>query len=44
MPSVGLEPTILAGERAQTYALDRAATGAVITITIIIIIIIINIS
>jgi len=28
MPSVGFEPTISAGERPQTYALDRAATGA----------------
>ena len=27
MPPVGFEPTILAGERLQTYALDRAATG-----------------
>ena len=27
VPSVGFEPTISAGERAQTYALDRAATG-----------------
>ena len=27
MPSVGIEPTISAGERPQTYALDRAATG-----------------
>ena len=27
MPPVGLEPTIWAGERPQTYALDRAATG-----------------
>ena len=27
MPSVGFEPTISAGERSQTYALDRAATG-----------------
>ena len=26
MPPVGFEPTILAGERQQTYALDRAAT------------------
>ena len=26
MPPVGLEPTISAGERSQTYALDRAAT------------------
>jgi hypothetical protein len=27
MPSVGFEPTIAAGERPQTYALDRVATG-----------------
>ena len=27
MPSAGFEPTISAGERPQTYALDRAATG-----------------
>ena len=27
MPPVELEPTISAGERPQTYALDRAATG-----------------
>ena len=27
MPSVGFEPTISAGERPLTYALDRAATG-----------------
>jgi hypothetical protein len=27
MPPVQFEPTILAGERPQTYALDRAATG-----------------
>ena len=27
MPPVGLEPTISAGERPKTYALDRAATG-----------------
>ena len=27
MPPVGYEPTISAGERPQTYALDRAATG-----------------
>ena len=26
MPSVGFEPTISAGERPQTYALDRAVT------------------
>ena len=32
MPPVGFEPTISAGERPQTYALDRAATqGKVIT-------------
>ena len=31
MPPVGFEPTILAGERLQTYALDRAATGTGIT-------------
>jgi len=27
MPPVGFELTISAGERPQTYALDRAATG-----------------
>jgi len=27
MPPVGFEPTISAGERPQTYALERAATG-----------------
>jgi len=27
MPSVGFEPTIPAGERPQTSALDRAVTG-----------------
>ena len=27
MPPVGSEPNISAGERLQTYALDRAATG-----------------
>ena len=27
MPPVGFEPTISAGARPQTYALDRAATG-----------------
>ena len=26
MPPVGFEPTISAGQRPQTYALDRAAT------------------
>jgi hypothetical protein len=28
MPTVGFEPKISAGERPQTYALDRAAIGA----------------
>ena len=28
MPSVGFEHTISAGVRPQTYALDRAAAGA----------------
>ena len=32
MPPVGFEPTISAGERPQTYALDRAATGTSIYI------------
>ena len=27
MPPVGFEPTISAGKRSQTYALDRAAAG-----------------
>jgi len=27
MPQEGFEPTISAGERQQTYALDRAVTG-----------------
>ena len=27
MPPVGFEPTVSAGERPQTYVLDRAATG-----------------
>ena len=27
MPRVGFEPTVAAGERPKTYALDRAATG-----------------
>ena len=30
MPPLGFEPTISAGERPQTYTLDRAATGTVI--------------
>jgi hypothetical protein len=37
---VGFEPTISAGERPQTYALDRAVTGTGIIIIIIIIIIV----
>jgi len=31
---VGFEPTISAGERPQTYALDRAATGTGTTATV----------
>jgi len=27
MPPVGFEPTFSAGDRPQTYALERAATG-----------------
>jgi hypothetical protein len=27
MPPMGFEPTISAGERSQTYVLDRTATG-----------------
>ena len=27
MPPVGFKPTISAGERPQTYALERVATG-----------------
>ena len=27
MPPLGFEPTISAGERQQTYAIDRADTG-----------------
>ena len=34
MPRVGFEPTISAGERPKTYALDRAATGTGIEIII----------
>ena len=30
-PPVGFEPTVSAGERPKTYALDRAATGTGIT-------------
>jgi hypothetical protein len=41
MSPVGFEPTIPAGERPQTYVLDREATGTGIFITYNIIIIII---
>jgi len=34
MPPVGFEPTISAGERPQTYGLDRTATGTSINITL----------
>ena len=40
MPPVGFEPTIPAGERPQTYVLDRADTRTGLIIIIIIIIII----
>ena len=33
MSPLGFEPTILAGERPQTYALDSAATGTGIVIS-----------
>ena len=33
MPPAGFETTISAGERPQTYALDRAATGTETTTT-----------
>ena len=33
MPPVGFEPTIAAGERLQTHALERAATGTGLTFT-----------
>ena len=32
MTPVGFEPTISEGERPQTYALDRAATGTGLTL------------
>ena len=35
MPLVGFEPTFPAGERPQTYDLDRAATGTGLTAWII---------
>ena len=36
MPPVGFETTTPAGERPQTYALDRAATGTGISILLLI--------
>ena len=39
MSPMGFEPTVSAGERPQTYPLDRGATGTSIIIIIIIIII-----
>ena len=33
MPAMGFEPTIAAGERPKTYALDRVATGTGTTTT-----------
>ena len=36
MPWVGFEPTISAGERPKTHALDRAATGTGITIYVLV--------
>ena len=40
MPPAGFEPTILAGERPQTHALDRAATWTGVNIDIIMLILI----
>ena len=34
MPPVGFEPTISAGERPKSYALDRASTGTGILTTV----------
>jgi hypothetical protein len=42
MPPEGFEPTILASERSQTHALDRAATGIGILIWIILVILYIS--
>jgi len=39
MPPVGCEPTISAGERPQTYALDRAYTGTGIQVGMVCILI-----
>ena len=35
MPPVGFEPTISAGERPQTYVLDRAATETGFLLTLL---------
>ena len=35
MPPAGFEPTISAGERPQTYALDRAATGTAVATSLL---------
>jgi len=35
MLPVGFEPTVSAGERPQTYALDRAATGTGSTVVLV---------
>ena len=36
MPPVGIEPTISASERPQTYALDRAATGTGLLVVVVV--------
>jgi len=33
MPAVGFKPTISAGERPQTYALDRAVNGTGVSLS-----------
>ena len=35
MAPVGFEPTLSAGEQPKTYALDRAATGAGMSIIVL---------
>jgi hypothetical protein len=35
MPQLGFEPTVSAGERPQTYSLDRAATGTGLLLDVI---------
>ena len=46
MPPVGFEPTISAGGRPKTYALDRAATGtdSWVTVQIVIYVALLNAS